>query len=119
METRAETVAKRMPASRAHTLTPTTRPSSPACRREYVEIRVKSYKSAISREFHVACTDLSPHSGKTSILVWSSLNRSRKMSPDEFRASLLEDAPPHQLSASLAALWWDAKGDLVTRPQSH
>jgi hypothetical protein len=33
------------------------------------------------------------------------------MSPDEFRASLKEEAPRLTLSAPLAALWWDAKGD--------
>lgn len=29
----------------------------------------------------------------------------------EFRESLLLDAPPRELSAALAGLWWDAKGD--------
>jgi hypothetical protein len=33
------------------------------------------------------------------------------MSPEEFRASVAKDAPPHGLSAPLTALWWDAKGD--------
>jgi hypothetical protein len=33
------------------------------------------------------------------------------MNPAEFRASLAEPAPPAGLSAPLAALWWDAKGD--------
>jgi hypothetical protein len=33
------------------------------------------------------------------------------MNPKEFKASLAKDAPPHDLSAPLAALWWDAKGD--------
>jgi hypothetical protein len=33
------------------------------------------------------------------------------MSPDEFRASVVKEAPPTALSAPLAALWWDAKGD--------
>jgi hypothetical protein len=28
-----------------------------------------------------------------------------------FRESLLLDAPPRELSAALAGLWWDAKGD--------
>lgn len=32
------------------------------------------------------------------------------MTPQEFRASLAADTSP-QLSAPLAALWWDAKGD--------
>jgi hypothetical protein len=29
----------------------------------------------------------------------------------EFRTSLAESEPPTELSAPLAALWWDAKGD--------
>lgn len=33
------------------------------------------------------------------------------MVPEEFRASLAEGAPLLGLSAPLAALWWDAKGD--------
>src|SRR5712671_2848721 len=33
------------------------------------------------------------------------------MNSKEFRASVAEDAPPAGLSAPLAALWWDAKGD--------
>jgi hypothetical protein len=33
------------------------------------------------------------------------------MNSDEFRASLAEAAPLPALSAPLAALWWDAKGD--------
>jgi len=33
------------------------------------------------------------------------------MTVEEFRATLKEDEPPGELSASLAALWWDAKGD--------
>jgi hypothetical protein len=33
------------------------------------------------------------------------------MNPDEFRASVVEGAPLTALSAPLAALWWDAKGD--------
>ena len=33
------------------------------------------------------------------------------MSPAEFRASVAEEAPRIGLSAPLAALWWDAKGD--------
>jgi hypothetical protein len=33
------------------------------------------------------------------------------MTIDEFRATLSEDAPPQGLSAPMAALWWDAKGD--------
>jgi hypothetical protein len=40
------------------------------------------------------------------------LTRSKtKMIPEGFRASLSHNAPPHQLSALLVALWWDAKGD--------
>jgi hypothetical protein len=33
------------------------------------------------------------------------------MNPEEFNASLAEEAPRKELSAPLAALWWDAKGD--------
>jgi hypothetical protein len=33
------------------------------------------------------------------------------MNPGEFRASVAEEAPRVELSAPLAALWWDAKGD--------
>jgi hypothetical protein len=33
------------------------------------------------------------------------------MSPEEFKASLAEDAPPQGLTVPLEALWWDAKGD--------
>jgi hypothetical protein len=33
------------------------------------------------------------------------------MTPEEFRASIAEEAPHIGLSAPLAALWWDAKGD--------
>jgi hypothetical protein len=33
------------------------------------------------------------------------------MSPEKFRASVAEQAPPVDLSSPLAALWWDAKGD--------
>jgi hypothetical protein len=47
------------------------------------------------------------------------------MTPEEFRASIKEDAPPIELSPPLAALWWwDAKGDwarahaLVDEPES-
>ena len=32
------------------------------------------------------------------------------MTPEQFRASIKEDAPPIELSSPLAALWWDAKG---------
>lgn len=35
------------------------------------------------------------------------------MSPQEFRASLAEEVPGTGLSAPLAALWWDARGDWV------
>ena len=31
--------------------------------------------------------------------------------PDDFRASLVLNAPPADLPAPLGALWWDAKGD--------
>ena len=33
------------------------------------------------------------------------------MNPEKFRASLAEAVPRTGLSAPLAALWWDAKGD--------
>lgn len=33
------------------------------------------------------------------------------MTVEEFRATLDQSEPPSQLSAPLAALWWDAKGD--------
>jgi hypothetical protein len=33
------------------------------------------------------------------------------MNLEEFRASVAAEAPPGALSAPLAALWWDAKGD--------
>jgi len=33
------------------------------------------------------------------------------MTPQEFDASLSLDAPPEEVTAPLAALWWDAKGD--------
>jgi hypothetical protein len=33
------------------------------------------------------------------------------MTLQEFRDSLLLDAPPPHLTAALAGLWWDAKGD--------
>jgi|ERR1700677_10501 hypothetical protein len=34
-----------------------------------------------------------------------------KMYAKDFRASVAQDAPPATVSAPLAALWWDAKGD--------
>jgi hypothetical protein len=33
------------------------------------------------------------------------------MTLQEFRDSLLLDAPPPELATALAGLWWDAKGD--------
>jgi hypothetical protein len=33
------------------------------------------------------------------------------MNPEEFKASVAEEEPPIGLSAPLAALWWDAKGN--------
>lgn len=33
------------------------------------------------------------------------------MTPDEFRATLGDPAPPADLPPTLEALWWDAKGD--------
>jgi len=35
------------------------------------------------------------------------------MNEHEFRKSLTHDAPPDRLPPTLAALWWDAKGDWV------
>jgi hypothetical protein len=32
------------------------------------------------------------------------------MTLDQFKASIVNSAPPASLSAPLAALWWDAKG---------
>jgi hypothetical protein len=39
------------------------------------------------------------------------------MQIDEFRALLLLEAPPENLPATLAALWWDAKDDWVRAHQ--
>ena len=33
------------------------------------------------------------------------------MTLQEFRESLVLDAPPRELSVALAGLWWEAKGD--------
>lgn len=33
------------------------------------------------------------------------------MNPEQFRASVAEEAPRDGLSAPLTALWWDAKGN--------
>jgi len=33
------------------------------------------------------------------------------MELDEFRASLINEEPPAGLTAPMAALWWDARGD--------
>jgi hypothetical protein len=33
------------------------------------------------------------------------------MQLEDFRASLSQEEPPNGLRATLAALWWDAKGD--------
>jgi hypothetical protein len=33
------------------------------------------------------------------------------MTMDEFRTSLRLEAPPNELNAPLASLWWDARGD--------
>jgi hypothetical protein len=38
------------------------------------------------------------------------------MTVEEFRATLSQAEPPHELPALLAALWWDAKGDW---PRAH
>jgi len=40
------------------------------------------------------------------------------MTLQEFRESLLRDEPPRELSAALAGLWWDAKGDWTRAHQS-
>jgi hypothetical protein len=37
--------------------------------------------------------------------------KGRDVNAEEFRASLADAAPRKSLSAPLAALWWDAKGD--------
>jgi hypothetical protein len=37
---------------------------------------------------------------------------------EEFRNSLVSDRPPEELSLSLAALWWDAKGDWTKAHES-
>jgi hypothetical protein len=34
-----------------------------------------------------------------------------QMTSAEFKASAADAFPPHELTAPLAALWWDAKGD--------
>jgi hypothetical protein len=34
-----------------------------------------------------------------------------RMNAGQFKASLADAAPPQDLAAPLAALWWDAKGD--------
>jgi hypothetical protein len=33
------------------------------------------------------------------------------MDPNQFKQTLTQKAPPEHLSAPMAALWWDAKGD--------
>ena len=33
------------------------------------------------------------------------------MTPEKFKSSVAETAPPQRLTTPLAALWWDAKGD--------
>ncbi|HEY1159368.1 MAG TPA: hypothetical protein VGE83_01985 [Terracidiphilus sp.] len=33
------------------------------------------------------------------------------MQAEEFRASLAQEEPPEELPATLAALWWDARGN--------
>jgi hypothetical protein len=33
------------------------------------------------------------------------------MTPEEFKIPFRRRAPPHELSAPLVALWWDAKGE--------
>jgi len=45
-------------------------------------------------------------------LVWRTEKELEgKMNREELMASIAEEAPPTELSAPLAALWWDAKGD--------
>lgn len=40
------------------------------------------------------------------------------MTLQQFRDSLSRDEPPRDLSAPLAGLWWDAKGDWVRAHES-
>jgi hypothetical protein len=40
------------------------------------------------------------------------------MTPDEFRQSLSANEPPAGLTAALAGLWWDAKGDWTRAHES-
>jgi hypothetical protein len=40
------------------------------------------------------------------------------MNLEEFRDSLLRNAPPKELSPALAGLWWDAKGDWTRAHES-
>ncbi len=40
------------------------------------------------------------------------------MTLQEFRETLSNPAPPEQLSAALAGLWWDAKGDWARAHES-
>lgn len=40
-----------------------------------------------------------------------SWHRITDMDAEQFKASLKDEEPPKGLSAPLAALWWDAKGD--------
>jgi hypothetical protein len=40
------------------------------------------------------------------------------MTLDEFRKSLSSERPPEDLTLSLAALWWDAKGDWTKAHES-
>ena len=40
------------------------------------------------------------------------------MTLQQFRDSLSEDAPPRELNAALAGLWWDAKGDWTRAHES-
>ena len=41
------------------------------------------------------------------------------MNANDFRASLTQEIPPAGLSTSLAALWWDAKGDWAHAQNLH
>jgi len=60
-------------------------------------------KGALERRIHSNCLLLAAPA--------LSQRQEKKMNAEEFRASVAKDAPPTALSAPLAALWWDAKGD--------
>jgi hypothetical protein len=49
--------------------------------------------------------------GMVQLVRGTEKEREGKMNREELMASIAEGAPPAGLSALLAALWWDAKGD--------